>query len=106
VGLICELPPVALAEFYSMLQEDGYANRLRARFELLGEEPELLEELAELYSSAHAFRVAHPGGFGVLETLDLVHMQLATWLISVLPGPSVDFSQELYRRSQEPMPLS
>ena len=100
MGLSCELPPVVLAEFYAMLQE-SYANRLSDRFDLLEEDPDLLVELAGLYELAHEFRRTYPQDFGVLEPMDLSHGQLATWLIAVLPGPSVDFSQELHRRSQE-----
>src|SRR5690348_8945763 len=75
---------------------------MRMRADLLGEDLDVLAELRHLYEQWWSFwRQYNPKPPELFQSAGPVHGQLATWFLSVLRGPSLDFSGELRRRTQE-----
>lgn len=101
-SLTCELSPAALLVLYRMLREHRDEEAMQSRAALLGEDVAILEELEKLYAQLWAFRRGYtPDPPQLLEPVGQAHGQLASWFLSVLRGPSADFSYELRRRCQE-----
>jgi len=100
--LTCQLSPATLAVLYEMLQDNQHADVMRMRANLLGEDLGVLAELRQLYEQWWSFLCQYtPKPPELLQSVGPVHGRLATWFLSVLRGPSLDFSDELRRRSQE-----
>jgi hypothetical protein len=85
-----------------MLQGKQYADVMRMRADLLGEDPNVLAELQHLYKQWWSYlRMYNPKPPELFQSVGPVHGQLATWFLAVLRGPSLDFANELQRRTQE-----
>ena len=100
--MTCQLSPATLAALYEMLQGSQYADAMQGRADLLGEELGVLAELGRLYEEWWSYQCRYATGQpDLLQSTGPAHSQLATWFLSVLRGPSLDFSAELQRRTQE-----
>lgn len=100
--LTCQLSPATLAVLYEMLQDNQHADVMRMRANLLGEDVTVLAELKHLYEQWWSFCLKYTRKQPeLLQSAGPAHGQLATWFLSVFRGPSLEFSGELRRRTQE-----